>query len=669
MAVTRSFSSSDSKSHENTLAPACADLLRADRGHAGRRIEARRYALTLLAGVVGLAGAAEPPPVSAFAASPRFDHASISMAGTHFAVSWHDGPAATLKVFTYPEGEVKLDLSLPNGVRVTGGHWLSDGALVFATDGGPNNLSGSCDACGGTARRQLWTLDTTRRRHRKLSRGTVVDMIPGEPRQVLVDDGDGVYRWDRHGRHLIARPSEAGYRNAYRFPTRLGALDGYVVDRAARVVFNVATNDAFDQTVFRRIRDNWELVATSRLGDGWVPLGAGPADGSWYVLDGSEAATAGLALLYDADGRRERLAGHPKVDVSRVLFAGRRAYGVQFEPDYPSMRYVEPDHPLARAHRELSALFPRQRVTIASFTADYKRALAVVEGDRMPGELVLTDADAGGFERLMGRRPSLEPSMLASMTPVEFTARDGATVHAYVTVRPEVPRPRPTVVLVHDGPHGVRDVWGFDALAQLLASHGYQILQVNYRGSGGYGHEYARRGVGEWGGLMQDDVTDATRWAVETGMADAGRICILGTGYGAYAALMGTVREPNTYRCAIGVSGVYDLEAAAKGRGFNDRHVGLRQVLDKVGRSGLRELSPAHRAGRIDVPVLLAHGTRDARSPYAQARGMRAALARTGNAVEWVPLKRQGHTLSDPNVRRDLYERILAFLRRQLTTG
>ena len=570
---------------------------------------------------------------------------------------------------TYPGGEVKLNLALRDGGRVRGMYWNSDDVLIFAVHGRPRDLDAGCGAFDlrGDAR-VLWMFDARTSYYGVLARGTVVDMLPGEPDALLVDACDAVYRVVTPGRLGLrpVRPSDAGYRIAYRFPARLFALDGYVADRAGRVVFNVATNTAFDQQVFRRVAGHWELVGAARLGDGWVPLGPGPADDSWYVLDGAGAATAGLGLRYDLDDRRELLARHPKVDVSRVLFADRRAYGVQFDPDYPSTRYLEPRHPLARQHAELRRMFPGQRVTGTSSTTDYTRLLAVVEGDRMPGMLLMAYADTGNVEQLMRRRPGLEPSMLSPMVPVEIAVRDGATVHAYVTGLPAARRPGPTVVLVHDGPHGVRDVWGFHAVGQLLANRGYQVLQVNFRGSGGYGHEYARRGVGEWGGLMQDDVTDATRWAIEAGIADPDRICIMGTGYGAYSALMGTVRAPRTYHCAIGVAGVYDLVAAAKGRGFNDRHVGLHQVRDKVGKSGLRELSPANQADRIEVPVLLAHGTQDARSSFKQARRMRDALVKAGNEVEWVPLAAQGHDLKNHETRRDLYERILRFLQRQL---
>src|ERR1044071_1059625 len=140
---------------------------------------------------------------------------------------------------------------------------------------------------------------------------------------------------------------------------------------------------------------------------------------------------------------------------------------------------------------------------------------------------------------------------------IELTARDGLKLHGYVTA-PDGKGPFPTVVVPHDDPRG-RDTHAFDSEVQLLANRGYAVVQINYRGSSGYGAQFAAAGNGEWGARMQDDVTDATLWAIGQGIAQEGRICIFGKGYGGYAAFTGVVREPKLYRCAIGLGGYYDL--------------------------------------------------------------------------------------------------------------
>jgi dipeptidyl aminopeptidase/acylaminoacyl peptidase len=239
-------------------------------------------------------------------------------------------------------------------------------------------------------------------------------------------------------------------------------------------------------------------------------------------------------------------------------------------------------------------------------------------------------------------------------------------LHGYLT-RPlgkEDAKDLPLVVLVHGGPYGVWDAWEFDTDAQLLASRGYGVLQVNFRGSGGYGREFKRAGYHEWGGKMQDDITDATRWAVDQGIADARRVCIFGGSYGGYAALEGAVREPDLYRCAIGYVGIYDLRAwvghsdvskSDSGANYIDSHIGSDPT-------DLWDRSPLAHADRIKAKVLLIVGGADERVPKAQGERMRAALIKNKNEPEWVYERVEGHGFYEEGHVAELYRTLLAFL-------
>src|SRR5262249_4115873 len=153
----------------------------------------------------------------------------------------------------------------------------------------------------------------------------------------------------------------------------------------------------------------------------------------------------------------------------------------------------------------------------------------------------------------------LDRSQLAEMRPIEFSARDGVLLHGYLTLPVGVPATSlPTVLLVHGGP-SARDRWGYDALVQLLANRGYAVLQVNFRGSSGFGKKFPRAGDRQWGRAMQDDLTDAVHWAIEQGVADPHRVAIVGGSYGGYAALAGAAFTPHLYRCAIDGDGPSDL--------------------------------------------------------------------------------------------------------------
>src|SRR5690606_33960641 len=185
--------------------------------------------------------------------------------------------------------------------------------------------------------------------------------------------------------------------------------------------------------------------------------------------------------------------------------------------------------------------------------------------------------------------------------------------------------PRPMVVMPHGGPHGVHDSWGFNADAQFLASRGYAVLQVNYRGSGGRGRGFLTSGYREWGGKMQDDIADGVRWAIAQKLADPERICTYGASYGGYAAMMQPIRYPDLYKCAIGYVGVYDLEVFRQEGDITDRESG-RRYIDRV--IGSDPESPRARAtastSRRTSPSSTAGWKRSSRSTSAPARRRKA---------------------------------------------
>lgn len=253
--------------------------------------------------------------------------------------------------------------------------------------------------------------------------------------------------------------------------------------------------------------------------------------------------------------------------------------------------------------------------------------------------------------------------------PFEFSARDGMKIRGYLTT-PQGPSAKqlPMIVLVHGGPHGVYDSFGFDFEAQLFASRGYAVLQVNYRGSGGRGRAFQAAGYGRWGREMQDDITDGVRWAISDGVADPKRICIYGGSYGAYAALTGAFREPDLFRCAVGMAGVYDLPLMFEKGDIQTIERGVNYLKLAIGTDieELKRRSPVYNADKIRVPVLLLHGKVDERAPYEHAKRMRAALGKVGNSPEWSTEWGEGHGFFDEANRASAYELMLTFFAKHL---
>lgn len=218
----------------------------------------------------------------------------------------------------------------------------------------------------------------------------------------------------------------------------------------------------------------------------------------------------------------------------------------------------------------------------------------------------------------------------------------------------------------HGGPYGLFDGWEFDDDSQLLAAAGYSVLRLNYRGSGNYGRDYTKAGVQEWGGRMQDDLADATRWAIAQGIADRERICIYVASYGGYAALMGVARDPDLYRCAAGYVGVYDLELLHRDASARSRS-GRTWAAEWLGERGsLGARSPSRLADQIKVPVFLAAGGKDERAPIEQSQRVEKALQRAGGVVETLYYPNEGHGFYTEPHRREYYTRLLDFLSRHL---
>ncbi len=617
----------------------------------------RRWALAALCGA-GLASA-EPPPISAFTDRNAFDNVEISPTGEYMAVTMaHEDGGATFRVLTHPDREIKINRNFDEGRAIADLEWVADSHLVVT----PAERGLVFASLGIT--RELTTVAVKTGMVDRLAFGQLLDILAEDPKHILYVNTTDRFLEAYKGR--LGGSSQRIARGAAPRGSLVPSAEGGIAFSTGR------TADNQTEVYFREGRKSWQLLERHGYGEpGWVPLWYTAAPGKYFTRDFRDGPTEALGIYDARTGEHGPVVfRHPHADVGELLFDfGRRnAWGVVVHHHYPEVVYLAPGHPLARKHAMLKEVFPNDFVTITSSTRDHALSVALVTSDRKPGDFVLVDARAKKIDPIVSRRPNLTPDMLSPMSAVEFKVRDGTTVYGYVTSHRSTPRPGPMVVLVHGGPHGIRDYWGFNWEAQLLASRGYHVLQVNYRGSGGYGGSYLRAGFGEWGGRMQDDVTDATRWAVQAGIASADRICIFGGSYGGYAALMGAAREPKLYRCAIGYAGIFDLAAAEKIGDIRSRNSGLHYLKQVLGddMAKRRERSPIHHAEKIQAAVMLVHGTLDRRTPLAHAQRMRDALRDAGHDVEWHVAAGQGHGIFGDEPRRDLYARVLAFLSKHI---
>jgi len=443
-----------------------------------------------------------------------------------------------------------------------------------------------------------------------------------------------------------------------------------LTDKKGKARFAVGRyKDGTSKTWTRAVDDkSWTLIndeSKTRL-EVW-PAGM-TADGSFgFVISERSEGTSAVERIDFGTGKRTELLRESASDPLEIMYSlvGNEPIGAVFNATQPQLRFWNEAHPDALALLSLQKAFPGKLTRLINASDDGNLAVVFTSSDRDSGSFYVLDRQAKTAALVAQASPWLQSEQLGSARGISFPARDGLLLHGVLTVPPgSAGKNLPLIVLPHGGPFGIVDRWGFDPEAQILATHGYAVVQVNFRGSGGYGRDFMERGMLQWGKTMQDDVTDATRWAIAQGIADPSRMCIYGGSYGGYAALMGVIREPALYRCAVGYAGVYDLNKLYKWSGARRSEVGQDYLKRYVGtdKAELAAYSPAQHPDKIKVPVLLAHGTQDSIVDILFARAMNKALKKHDQPTELIVYPYMGHGLVLDEQRNDFYARLLTFL-------
>jgi len=299
---------------------------------------------------------------------------------------------------------------------------------------------------------------------------------------------------------------------------------------------------------------------------------------------------------------------------------------------------------------------------------DRDKIVFVVSAPNLPARYYMFEPETKKATFLLDAYPDIDSSGLAMSDAIELTARDGTVLRGYITLPPgRAAKNLPMVVVPHGGPHA-RDMWGYDPLAQMLAVEGYAVLQINFRGSTGYGTDFRDAGYGEWGRKTQEDIIDATRWAVNEGLADQDRLAIFGASFGGYSALQAPILEPDLYKAAIGYVGVYDLdmlyttgdiETARWGEAYLDTTLPDNQK-DRIAQS------PAQNVDKLEAAVFIVHGVDDFRAAFEHAEALRDALDAIDYPYEWLAKDGEGHGFYDVDNRTELNNKVLAFLEKHL---
>lgn len=372
-----------------------------------------------------------------------------------------------------------------------------------------------------------------------------------------------------------------------------------------------------------------------------------------------------LVRLDTTTGQETVVYADPRVDLSFVQIDSRTlapalAYS---HPDYPHVEALDPA--LARS---LAVFRDQGPVGIYVTSADDAGRYATVSvNDDRTVSFYLLDRH-NGERLLLGRDVSQEfADALGRMRPISFTARDGLQLHGYLTLPPVSARPLPMVLLVHGGPF-VRDIWQYNRRAQFLANRGYAVLQVNYRGSSGYGRAFMDAAMGEFAGRMHHDLVDGVKWAVSQGIADPQRVAIMGRSYGGYATLVGMTMTPGVFACGVDTAGPADLESLTRDfpvywQPFMHRwKKTVGDPADPGDRDRMQARSPINYVDQVQGPLLIIQGANDVRVKLDQSDRMVEALREAGKPVDYLVLTGEGHRIRHWKNRLRVYRETEDFL-------
>lgn len=464
----------------------------------------------------------------------------------------------------------------------------------------------------------------------------------------------------------------------------------WVPDRRGTVRLGVTADNARTGMLFREKEDSpWQkLPAFPKEKGRVVPLGFDASGQRVIVMADNETKRRAVYYCDLKTGLLDDvIASHPEFDiipesaapgVDGTSLAGpmiseltQDVVGIRFVTEGPRQLWF--DSSLDAVQTAVDRQLPGTVNLIVSRTRNEQRFLLLAFSEKDPGTYYLADLKGPNLtlQRLGAVLLNFPTQEMATMYPVKYKARDGERIHGYVTLPRNGPQKGlPLVVMPHGGPW-VRDIWQYDPFVQFLASRGYAVLQMNFRGSPGYGREFLDKGQREIGLAMQNDVEDGTRWAIAQGLADPQRIAIMGGSYGGFATLFALGHNPELYRCGISLCGVTDWIAISRERKGEDYKLAYQHFQEWIGdpkhnAEFLASISPVNFAEQITAPVFLVQGKLDRIVPPKQATRMADELAKAGRPAKTLTFSDEGHGFSKPENRAKLFAEIETFLAQHL---
>lgn len=499
----------------------------------------------------------------------------------------------------------------------------------------------------------------------------IVDYLPADPNHILLSldaDRDGSYELRRINIHT------GRFTQLYK---RFFGMQDWMTDRQGEVRFAEGVDARSAKGITRTKKrvhyyrpaggDFADFRKTEIYKQGYRPVSFADNPDHLYMSGTGQHGTRSF-IKYDLREKKviETLFDHEFYDAYFRLYdpVDDRLIGIRFVDERPEAKIFDPAW--AKRYRTVNRALAGMDNRIVSSNSERTLHLILSSSDREPGIYYAYDEKAKKIDPLMVRYAGIEPGQMAPMKMISYEARDGLTISAVLTLPlGSDGKNLPTVVMPHGGPN-TRDWISFDYRVQFLTSRGYAVLQPNFRGSYGFGQAFKEAGYEQWGLKMQDDVTDGTGWLIDQGIADPKRICIVGASYGGYAALMGVVKEPDLYACAISLNGVTNIPSLMA---LANNFIGGALGTEYINQEGQKEVSPEFHADLIKAPVLLIAAKDDRNVDYRQSKGMAKALKRAKKKYKYVEMKSGDHGLTTEKSRAIFLSEMEDFLAKHIGKG
>jgi len=600
-------------------------------------------------------------PVQDFFKNSEKTNFQISPDGEHLAFLAPQGNRMNVFIRKRTDSTTQRVLTASKDRDIQNFYWVNDKCLIYFKEHSALGIS-SLHAIDieGKDTKELIGVDA--------GRSYLVSINPSSPQQVLV----GIENQTNNLFDLYALDVHTAKKTLVM--ANSGQIIEWGIDNAGRVRAYI-TNDGLTRTLHikKNNKNEFKSVLKAALNE-FISISHFSFDNDSIFLKTNIERDKIALVSFSMENFSDKKIHYesPNADISHVFHSKKsnEIYAVSYFLSKQEYHFF--DEKNKKKYNDLIQQIKDQEINFVSIDAQEKYLVIRTFSDRSLGSYYLLDWKEGDLLHLADVSPWLSADQMSPMQPISFTSKDGLLLHGYLTLPAckQKGKPVPLIVNPHGGPWR-RDYWGFSPEVQFLANRGYAVLQINFRGSTGYGKSFVEASFKEWGGKVQDDITAATYWALDQGITEKGKIAIMGGSFGGYSALMGLIRENDLYACAVDYVGMNHFPDFLST--FAQKHTAYKQMLYEMIADPVKDsllvlaYSPYHNLEKIQKPLMIIQGAHDKRVPKEYTDQMVDLLLKKGADVEYMVKYDEGHGFKNEENRIEYYQKLEKFLQKHLT--